>query len=433
MPLKSSQMFIFGLILLMIFPLFSGCIEDESQKNNIPEVSIIYPSFNQYVASIVKITGTATDEDGDQQITVVEIKINGSEWMIAEGTNEWSYDWNTFTFKDGKTMIYVRAYDGKDCSEIIELPVQIKNPEVSETDEHKWAVFVFAGNYPADNETKLGNGGLVLAERIASHLIEEYEYPTSNIFILFDDGWIRSDNGYGKRVETLQQRVHQYDVHYSGATGENLDTVLHHVVEEASHQPDSEIFLWLAGHGAGDQNNQWTGGKIMERSTLFLWDDTLSDRELGDKLYSLRADKTTIIVDACFSGGFADRTIYDFPTFFLLHSRITGPGRVVMTGASKFRSGFASTTQGPLFTYLWFEGLKSGDADGFQPGFLSIGKPPGLFTRRDRKVSVEEAFYYARYVLREEEELEPYQSMEPQINDQYPNWGRMRSKNGLFL
>ena len=104
-----------------------------------------------------------------------------------------------------------------------------------------------------------------------------------------------------------------------------------------------------------------------------------------------------------------------------------------MSGASKYRSGFASTTKGPLFSYLWFEGLKSKDADGFQPGFLSMGKPPDLLTRRDRKVSVEEAFFYARYVLREDESLDAYKSMEPQINDQYPNWGNLRSKSGLIL
>jgi hypothetical protein len=413
--------------------MFTGCIENENQKNRIPEVLIIYPTNNQYVSSIIKITGTSFDKDGDNKISLVEIRINGSDWISVEGTDKWSYDWNTYTYSEGKTTIYARSWDGIDYSEIYEVTIYIKNPETSESDEHKWAVFVFAGNYPADNDSKLGNGGLNIAEEMAAYFIEEFDYPTSNIFILFDDGWIREDNGYGRRIETLQQRVHQYDVHYSGATGENLNTVLKHVVEEASHHPDSEVFLWFAGHGAGDENNQWTGGKIMERSTLFLWDDTLSDRELGDMLYSLRAEKTTIIVDACFSGGFADRTIYDFPTFFLLHSRITGPGRVVMTGASKFRSGFASTTLGPLFTYLWFGGLNSGDADGFEPGFLSMGKEPGILTRRDRQVSVEEAFYYARYILREDINLESYRTMEPQINDQYPNWGRLRSRAGLFL
>jgi hypothetical protein len=432
LPLK-KKFLLSGIIIMFFFPLITGCIGNDEQENSIPLVTITYPTYNQYVSSIVKITGTSIDNDGNTQISLVEIKINGSEWIEVEGTNEWSYDWNTYQYKDGISSIYARAWDGRDYSEIYEVSVQIENPETSESEDHKWAVFVFAGNYPIDNESKLGNGGLFLAEEIAAFLIEEKNYPSSNIFILFDDGWIRDENGYGKRIETLEERIHQYNIHYSGATEENLKTIIHKVVEEASHQPDSEVFLWIAGHGAGDQNNEWTGGKILERSSVFLWDASLSDRELGDLLYSLRAEKTCIIVDACFSGGFADKTIYDFPTFFLLHSRITGPGRVVMTGASKFRSGFASTTKGPLFTYLWFDGLKTGEADGFQPGFLSLGKSPGLLTRRDRQVSVEEAFYYARYVLREDETLESYQSMEPQINDQYPNWGNLRSKNGLVL
>ena len=433
MPHARTSLLVLGIISMFLILPFSGCIEDDSQKNHIPEVIITYPQTNQYVSSIVKIIGIAYDEDNPNHLSRIEIKINGTDWVEAEGTLEWSYDWNTYKHQNGDTVIYVRAWDGTDYSEITEVTVRVQNPKTSETDEHKWAVFMFAGNYPADNESKLGNGGLYLAEEMAGYFIEEYNFPTSNIFILFDDGWIRGDNGYGSRIEPIEQRTHQYDVHYSGATGENLETVLHYVVEEASHQPDSEVFIWIAGHGAGDQNNQWTGGKILERSSIFLWDDTLSDRELGDMLYSLRADKTTIIVDACFSGGFADKTIYDLPTFILLHSRISGPGRVVMSGASKFRSGFASTTKGPLFSYLWFEGLKSGEADGFQPGFRSRGVPPDLLTFRDRKISVEEAFYYARYILREDSTFDAYQTMEPQINDQYPNWGTLRSKSGLHL
>ena len=433
MHLMSKKLFVIGFISLFIIPILSGCIENGDQKNNIPQVMITYPTINQYITSIVKITGTAFDKDGDNQISLIEIKINGSDWIEVDGTDEWSYDLNTYEYKDGSTTIYARSWDGNSYSEIDEVTVQIQNPETSESDESKWAVFVFAGNYPTDNDSKLGNGGLYLAEDMAAYFIEELNFPTSNIFILFDDGWIRDDNGYGRRIEPVEQRTHQYDVHYSGATEENVQTIIHQVVEGASHQPDSEVFLWFAGHGAGDDNNKWTGGKIMERSTLFLWDGSLSDRVLGDMLYSLRADKTTIIVDACFSGGFADKTIYNLPTFILLHSRITGPGRVVMSGASKYRSGFASTTKGPLFSYLWFEGLKTKEADGFQPGLLSIGKPPDLLTRRDRKVSVEEAFFYARYVLREDESLDAYKSMEPQINDQYPNWGNLRSKSGLIL
>lgn len=421
------------ILILLLIPIFSGCLESDTPENKIPLVTITYPTVNKIVSSIVKITGIASDEDAKDKIQSVQIKINNSDWEEVEGTTEWSYDWNTYKYPDGVTSIFARSWDGESYSELDEITVRIQNEITSETGKHKWAVFIIAGNYPEDNDSKLGNGGLYLAEEMAAHFIENLEYPTSNIFILFDDGWIREDNGYGKRIETLEKRSHQYDIHYGGATEQNVATVLNHVVEEASHQPDSEVFLWFAGHGWGDNNNEVTGGKVLERSAIFLWDDSLTDRELGDMLYSLRADKTCIIVDACFSGGFADKTIYDFPTFFLLHSGITGSGRVVLSGASKFRSGYASTIKGPLFTYLWFEGLKSGDADGFQEGFRSMGKPPGLLTLKDGKVSVEEAFFYARYVLRTDESLSDYNTMEPQINDQYPNRGNLRSKAELIL
>jgi Big-like domain-containing protein/caspase domain-containing protein len=423
---------IFIVSLFLLIPLLSGCLESDIPENHAPQVEIEYPLSNNTLTSIVKITGTASDEDNDNSIAYVEIKINHSDWEQVEGITEWSYDWNTYTKHNGLISIYARAWDGQIYSDIDEVVVRIQHPETSESDAHKWAVFVIAGNYPQDNESKLGNGGLYLAEEMTSYFIENLNFPTDNIFILFDDGWIREDNGYGDRIETLEQRTHQYAINYGGATEDNVGVVLHHVVEEASHQPDSEVFLWFAGHGLGDQSNPYTGGKILERSAIFLWDNTLTDRELGDMLYSLRSEKTCIIVDACFSGGFADKLIYGFPTLFV-HSGISGSGRVVMSGASKFRSGYASTTKGPLFSYLWFEGLVSGDADGFQPGFRSVGKPPGIFTIRDGKVSAEEAFYYARYVLREDDSLNEYQSMEPQINDQYPNRGNLRSKGELNL
>jgi hypothetical protein len=166
---------------------------------------------------------------------------------------------------------------------------------------------------------------------------------------------------------------------------------------------------------------------------VFLWDDALTDQEIGDLLSDLKSKKTCVIVDACFSGGFADKTIYHFPTFFLLRSGIPSSGRVVMTGASKFRIGYASTTQGPLFSLLWFEGLKTGDADGFRPGIRHMGRQTKLRIFKDGTVSAEEAFYYARYMLRTTGDLEDYSKMEPQINDQYPHRGLLRSLGGLVL
>ena len=49
------------------------------------------------------------------------------------------------------------------------------------------------------------------------------------------------------------------------------------------------------------------------------------------------------------------------------------------------------------------------------------------------KISVEEAFYYASYILRSDQNLDDYSKMMPQINDQYPRRGIIRSNKEMYL
>jgi len=105
----------------------------------------------------------------------------------------------------------------------------------------------------------------------------------------------------------------------------------------------------------------------------------------------------------------------------------------VISSTSKFKPGYASTTEGPLFSYLWFEGITTGDADGFRPGLFDLGTPKRLKIFKDGVVSVEEAFYYAKYVLRTDASLRNYSSMRPQINDEYPHRGFFRNNGQLIL
>lgn len=136
--------------------------------------------------------------------------------------------------------------------------------------------------------------------------------------------------------------------------------------------------------------------------------------------------KTCIVIDACYSGGFADRTIFGVPS--LTHSSLPAEGRIVITGTSKFSVGYASTTKGPIFSQLWFEGIKTGKADGFKRGLLGMGRPSFL---KDGKVSVEEAFYYAKYKLRTQ--YREFFWMQPQINDEYPSSPPFGNLGEMFL
>lgn len=421
------------LIVAVVSPVIFVYFEkDEVNINKKPVVEIAYPKDGATVSRIVTISGSASDPDGDDNLLIVEIRIN-DEWISVEGNTKWSYEWKTYDLDEDTYTVSVRSWDGTDYSEIEEIKIRLQNPEIVESDAHKWAILMAASNFPEDNESKLGNGALNLAEKMASYFVERLGYPTDNIIILFDDGWIRKDNGYGEPLETLQQRKHKYDITYGGATKETVISSLEYVVDESNKFEDSEVFIWIASHGCGDGDKKFFGGKILERSAIFLWDDIMTDVELGDILMSLKSDKTCVIVDACYSGGFADKAIFNFPEIFLLKSNIPNSGRVVMTGASKFRIGYTSTTEGPLFSQLWFNGIENGDADGFKPSILDMGRPTRLKMFKDGKVSVEEAFYYAKYILRTDKTLEEYSKMEPQINDQYPRSGPIGSLKGMVL
>lgn len=418
--------------IIVLIQIFSGCLEENNSDNEIPIIIITYPSDADIVSDLVMISGTAYDPD-DNDIVKVEVMIDDSEWNLAEGTEKWSFDWRTYTINDGTHTIKVRCWDGHSFSNIEEINVNVNNQDKADAKAHKWAVFIAVANFAEENESKLGNGGLYLAEDMAEYFIQNLGYPASHISILFDDGWIRKDNGYGEKIESLQERSHDYDLIYEGATKRNVEFTLSKVVKEANAYDDSEVFIWIFGHGFGDDSDTLTGGKLFENSAVFLWDDLLSDHQLGELLYDLKSDKTCVIVDACFSGGFSDRTILDFPTVFLLRSSVPSNGRVVISGASKFRLGYASTNYGPLFTQLWFEGIKTKDADGFKSGLFETGRKTNLNRYKDGKVSVEEAFYYARYILRTDEALEEYKTCQPQINDQYPRRGEIGSSKGLIL
>jgi hypothetical protein len=420
-------------LLVGVFSGFFGKNFNFQILNGKPTVMFSYPSDGATVSTLVMISGTASDPDKNDNVTSVEIQINNGEWITADGTTLWSYEWSTYSSSNGQYTINARSYDGKDYSKTIAISVNVYNPAVVDSGTHKWAVFIAAANFPEKNDSKLGNGGLYLAEDMAAYFIQTYHFPTSQIMILFDDGWIRTDNGYGVREKTLQERTHQYDITYGSATKDNVVASLNYVINASNSFEDSEVFIWIFNHGVGNSKQPLTGGKILQSSEIFFWDDTMTDKELGSLLAPLKSTKTTILIDACYAGGFADRLIYNLKTSLFLRSGIPKDGRIVITGTSKFRTGYASTTQGPVFSFVWFEGLSSGKADGFRPGILDRGMPGILKLSKDGKVSVEEAFYYTRYMLRTDESLKEFKYMQPQINDEYPHRGLLRSRGDLEL
>jgi hypothetical protein len=75
--------------------------------------------------------GTASD---DIKVTKIQIKIDDGEWQDAEGTSDWSYNWNLTNVKIGNHTISVRAFDGSSYLEIETIYVNVVDGE-EESDE----------------------------------------------------------------------------------------------------------------------------------------------------------------------------------------------------------------------------------------------------------------------------------------------------------
>lgn len=107
------------LVILLILPVlyFSGYVDQVIIRNQKPAVRITYPQNDQTIYNLVMISGIASDADRNDIVTKVEIKIGEKDWVLAEGTTLWSYEWNAYEDTEGSYTIHARAYDGKQYSD----------------------------------------------------------------------------------------------------------------------------------------------------------------------------------------------------------------------------------------------------------------------------------------------------------------------------
>ena len=91
----------------------------------IPTVHIDNPVEDQIMSGYIFIQGTSGDIDG--LIENVQIKIDTTEWILANGTVFWEYSWNTLFVQDGLHSISARSYDGHYNSSIEALSISIDN------------------------------------------------------------------------------------------------------------------------------------------------------------------------------------------------------------------------------------------------------------------------------------------------------------------
>ena len=92
-----------------------------------PVVNITFPVNNSKINGTITIAGIATDPDGNETLREVKVKIDEGEWQLADGTTNWTYEWDTTTADNGKHIISVRAWDGEKYSDVASASVIVDN------------------------------------------------------------------------------------------------------------------------------------------------------------------------------------------------------------------------------------------------------------------------------------------------------------------
>ncbi|RLF31432.1 MAG: hypothetical protein DRN07_07185, partial [Thermoplasmata archaeon] len=96
-------------------------------NNHKPSVVITQPENGSTVNGTIVITGTTEDEDGNETLQKVEVRVDGGTWQEVNGTVNWSFSLDTKELENGEHALYVRAYDGKDYSDIASITIDVQN------------------------------------------------------------------------------------------------------------------------------------------------------------------------------------------------------------------------------------------------------------------------------------------------------------------
>jgi predicted transcriptional regulator len=96
------------------------------ENDQAPSISIIYPITGSMVPDQTRITGTASDPEG--QLDSVWVKIDNDIWYRAEGTESWNLAFDPALYTPGLHIVYAMAFDGVQYSETTFVTVLVGQP-----------------------------------------------------------------------------------------------------------------------------------------------------------------------------------------------------------------------------------------------------------------------------------------------------------------
>ncbi|MFD4393771.1 SpoIIE family protein phosphatase [Kitasatospora sp. NPDC058478] len=140
---------------------------------------------------------------------------------------------------------------------------------------------------------------------------------------------------------------------------------------------DDILLLHLSCHGRKDTRNRL---HFIARDSEFdmLEATSVSAEFLADRMEQSRSWRTVLLLDCCYSGAFAKGMRSRGEPDVDLSEAFQGNGRIVITSSTSLQYSYESEAlsrrrdQPSVFTSAIVEGLRTGDADGDQDGYVSV-------------------------------------------------------------
>jgi hypothetical protein len=95
-----------------------------------PTAKVTFPRFDTVLKDVIQITGTAADKNGIKEIFISAD--NANTYNKAQGTENWSYRFNSRILKDGPHVVFIRVVDNYDIPATYASMINIDNtaPEI---------------------------------------------------------------------------------------------------------------------------------------------------------------------------------------------------------------------------------------------------------------------------------------------------------------
>jgi hypothetical protein len=137
----------------------------------LPTISVTYPREGDFCNGTMDISGTAS---AFTSVEWVELRIDDSDWVMAEGTTDWRYEIDTTQIARGTHMFLVRCFDGRRYSEITQLFFEVdQEPSLQITSPENGTSFW-------DVATFEGTAGDDLAIEIVEYRLDEGQWTAAN-------------------------------------------------------------------------------------------------------------------------------------------------------------------------------------------------------------------------------------------------------------